>query len=366
MKTRNFEKERMMIMKEIYCAIYHGVVTKGTIGCKPNPHPNPFPSDGRGDQSGPVALETFNIQLPTLDSQSRVPSERAPYLLHSMLNVECSIFPIIALLDFWRTPAKVRASLLGVFLFCILHFAFCISSRGQTEPNPIRLLCDIYNRANTIDLNTGQPAQFYRGDDIEIDIGVGTNGALYTNTIVNYSNIVCSVFRAQNDTNSPMMQAVAYATNFNTGLTAAQWTNNAAPFYHAAFLFTGTQTAIPLSGNSSASYWLRIDALTTNNPTRTLTLEDGPITVFDGPISSLAPPIATGQSYLTVSNSLGTLLTPTNFFAANSNLLNQAIPPSTFSGVALTNYANALSQNNTNFTQGLGTNITNFFQWGAV
>lgn len=110
---------------------------------------------------------------------------------------------------------------------------------AQTEPDPMRLLCDLYNRGNTIDLNTGQPAQFYRGDDIEIDIGIGTNGALYTNTIVNYSNIACSVFRGQNDTNPPMMQAVVYATNFNTGLTAAEWTNNTAPFYHAAFLFRG-------------------------------------------------------------------------------------------------------------------------------
>ena len=48
------------------------------------------------------------------------------------------------------------------------------------SPLPIRLFCDLAARNNVIDLNTSQGAMFYRGDDIEIDIGIGQSGALLT------------------------------------------------------------------------------------------------------------------------------------------------------------------------------------------
>ena len=47
-------------------------------------------------------------------------------------------------------------------------------------PLPIRLFCDLAAPANLLDLNRGQPPFFYRGDDVEIDIGIGENGALLT------------------------------------------------------------------------------------------------------------------------------------------------------------------------------------------
>ena len=45
-------------------------------------------------------------------------------------------------------------------------------------PLPIRLFCDLAFPSNLNDLNrNSQPPSFYRGDDVEIDIGLGENGS---------------------------------------------------------------------------------------------------------------------------------------------------------------------------------------------
>lgn len=130
---------------------------------------------------------------------------------------------------------------------------------------------------------------FYRGDDIEIDIGIGQSGALLT-SLGNVASVTCQVFQNETDTSAPMMSATVPASAMNFGLTQAQWSNNTAPYCHAAFVFPNSQTAISLGGQSSVNYWLRILAQTTDVPARLITLLDGPITVKDGPISSLSAP----------------------------------------------------------------------------
>jgi hypothetical protein len=159
------------------------------------------------------------------------------------------------------------------------------------SPLPIRLFCDLVARANVIDLNTSQGALFYRGDDIEIDIGLGQNGALLTG-LGNIASVSCQLFQSETDSNAPAMSATGAATGMNLGLTQAEWTNNTAPYYHAAFIFPNSQTAVPLNGQASVNYWLRITAQTTDSPAKIVTLLDGPITVKDGPISTVSAPAA--------------------------------------------------------------------------
>ena len=154
-------------------------------------------------------------------------------------------------------------------------------------PLPIRLFCDLAARnAGLVDLNTGQAPLFYRGDDVEIDIGIGEGGALLAPALSNITSATCQVFAKQNDTNAPMMSCTVPAAGMNLTLTAAQWTGDTAPFQHAAFIFPNAQTAIPLGGNASANYWLRITLLTADATPKVLTLLDGPITVLDGPVSA--------------------------------------------------------------------------------
>ena len=40
---------------------------------------------------------------------------------------------------------------------------------------------------------------FYRGDDIEIDIGIGQNGALLT-SLGNVASVTCQLFQSETDT----------------------------------------------------------------------------------------------------------------------------------------------------------------------
>jgi hypothetical protein len=169
-------------------------------------------------------------------------------------------------------------------------------------PLPIRLFCDLASPGNLNDLNrNNQPPSFYRGDDIEIDIGLGENGSLLT-SVSNVASVTGQLFAAENDTNAPMMSSTT--STINTGLTQTQWTNNTTPFYHAAFLFPNSQTAVGLNGQASVNYWLRITAQTTDSPPKTITLLNGPITVKDGPISTASVPPLAAFRFFTVAGQI--------------------------------------------------------------
>ena len=157
------------------------------------------------------------------------------------------------------------------------------------SPLPIRLFCDLAARNNVIDLNTSQGAMFYRGDDVEIDIGIGQSGALLTSP-GNIASVTCQIFQSETDANPPMMSGTVPAASMNLGLTQSQWSNNTSPFCHAAFVFPNSQTAISLNGQATVNYWLRLLAQTTDTPAKIITLLDGPITVKDGPISTVSAP----------------------------------------------------------------------------
>ncbi len=152
---------------------------------------------------------------------------------------------------------------------------------------PIRLFCDLAARNEpVIDLNTGQAALFYRGDDVEIDVGIGESGALLAPTLSNITSVTCQVFAGgQADVNAPVMACTVLAAAMNLTLTAAQWTADTTPFCHAAFIFPSAQTAVSLNGQASAAMWLRITLLTADTTPKQITLLDSPVTVLDGPIS---------------------------------------------------------------------------------
>jgi hypothetical protein len=168
-------------------------------------------------------------------------------------------------------------------------------------PLAIRLLCDLANRAaQPIDINTNQPQIFFRGDDVEIDIGIGMDGILLAPSLTNITSATCQVFEAENDSNAPQMSCTVAAAGMNLGLTAAEWTGDTSPFYHAAFLFPNAQTTINLNGQASANYWLRIFLTTADSPAKQITLAEGNITIKDGPVSGAAAVTAGNVRFWTV------------------------------------------------------------------
>ena len=173
-------------------------------------------------------------------------------------------------------------------------------------PLPIRLFCDLAAPTQLNDLNRGsQQPTFYRGDDIEIDIGLGQSGALLTSLASGGAGGVASVtlqlFASENDTGAPMISCAVLASSMNLSLTQANWTAGGSANSHAAFVIPNSQTAISLGGASSVNYWLRVTAQTTDSTPKTITFLDGPITVRDGPISTAsAPPLAAFRIYTVV------------------------------------------------------------------
>src|ERR1700677_4201972 len=112
------------------------------------------------------------------------------------------------------------------------------------SPLPIRLFCDVATPSNLLDLNRSQPPQFYRGDDIEIDIGLGENGnlliGLASSGAGGIASVTAQLFAAENDTNNPMLSATVLGSAMNLALTQTEWNNDTTPFYHAAFVIPGS------------------------------------------------------------------------------------------------------------------------------
>src|SRR5271169_5372333 len=95
-------------------------------------------------------------------------------------------------------------------------------------PFPIRLFCDLAAPNSLFDINRGAAPFFYRGDDIEIDIGIGQNGALLAPTIGSsgaggIASVTAQVFASENDTGSPMMSGTVAAASMNLALTQGNW-----------------------------------------------------------------------------------------------------------------------------------------------
>jgi hypothetical protein len=176
-------------------------------------------------------------------------------------------------------------------------------------PYPIRLFCDIATPNNLFDLNRSQAPYFYRGDDIELDIGIGANGALLAPTLPSsgaggIASVTAQLFAAENDTNSPMMSATVLAGAMNLTLTQTNWNAGGSANSHAQILFPNSQTGVNLNGQASVNYWLRITALTTDTAPKLITLLNGPITVKDGPDTQLSAPPLAGARFFTVSGQL--------------------------------------------------------------
>jgi len=160
-------------------------------------------------------------------------------------------------------------------------------------PLPIRLFCDIAVKTIGLDLNANAAPFFVRGDDIEIDIGIGQSGLLLTPLNVaggagSWASVTAQLFQSENDTNAPMMACTVLAAAINGTLTQSQWTNQGAPYNHAAFIFPAAQTAINLLGAPQQPYWLRIFATSGDGTAKEVTLLEGVITVKDGPISAVS------------------------------------------------------------------------------
>jgi hypothetical protein len=207
-----------------------------------------------------------------------------------------------------------------------------LTSFGQSLNNgtPIRISGDSSARyvPAEVDSNTMQTVQFVRGDFVTFEVGLFDRGIFRSNTIAQFTNVTLQLFTEQNSTNAPLMaESITNGTaNWNTNCQLANWTNGdtvASTNWNAQFIFSNAQTSFTLNSQASQLYWLRIFATTTNAVPRVVTYLESPITVWDGPISP--DYIAPGWPLGIYVNLLGQLLSPTNFFVVNSNLMNKSV-----------------------------------------
>ena len=240
-----------------------------------------------------------------------------------------------------RIMSRGAGVLTGLAFFLCVGFGALAQSIPPSVA-PILLNLDRSQRTTApLDQNTLQTPTFYIGDDVALQINLLAGGLLIpTNQITAYTNLTVMVFLSQNDTNAPQMSNSVISSNvwtastpttnsfYFTNLTASAFTNGAATFPtngQIMLYWPGSLTQLNLNGQSSAYFWMRCYATGTNGATTTF--GEGPIQALNAPITALSPPLSLGNVYLGVSNTTFAL-TPTdsNFFAANSNLLNASVP----------------------------------------
>ena len=280
--------------------------------------------------------------------------------------------------------ASPRCPLFALCALCALLFSF--TARAQ-QVTPIRILADSAVRQQFAGAQPdGSPILFTIGDTVEFDIGLEVAGT-YMQDFTNQAQFVLLLTDSQTDSsNSPFM--VQTLTNFNSGCTnwadffpaintncsGTAWSNS--PWsslsalgyptnFSLRFIFPTNQTAIYLAGQASQSYWLRLYSLSTNLPTpRVVTWFEGLCSVQNGPVIQLPAP-GPNQYALPVDPFNSLVSSDSNFFVANSNLLNQSVNNSHGTGGGggggWPNIDSTLATNTGNLSAApMGLNDTNF------
>ena len=138
------------------------------------------------------------------------------------------------------------------------------------------------------DILRGGAIELYQGNDASFEVALFDDGAFQE--VSNIASLTFTVKSFSGDPPESTDPALMSKTihNLDNSATNQGWVNHSEE--HAAFIFTQTETSIPI-GN----HWLAISALTTDSPTRSLTLGVGTLTVSqDGVgLAALTSPIST-------------------------------------------------------------------------
>jgi hypothetical protein len=142
----------------------------------------------------------------------------------------------------------------------------------------IRIAADAANFNSPLDVNSRATPQFWRGNDIEFDIGVFFNGTL--ESVANIASLTVEIRvpgpagGAPDPSSTPLMSATVTSGSLDNTVTQDTWNDGSKQ--HAVVAFTAAQSNI-----AAGPQWLSLWVVTTDNPGRVITLAAGPVRVLE-------------------------------------------------------------------------------------
>lgn len=141
----------------------------------------------------------------------------------------------------------------------------------------LRFALDLRSRDAFTDLLTGRSPVIWRAADLQFELGLFDDAALYDLTDVDQITIEV---KAADDLQGPaLLRVTADYADLNRSLTMEDWT--AGTDAHATIPATATDTALDLDQQPSKAFHLVVSALTTDDPAKTLILGTSVLTVTE-------------------------------------------------------------------------------------
>ncbi|MGF1450260.1 MAG: hypothetical protein ACFB20_12705 [Opitutales bacterium] len=166
--------------------------------------------------------------------------------------------------------------------------------------NRIRVAADAALFTAPLDQRTAATPAFWRGNDLEFEIAVFSNRILQS--VANLSSLTVEIRARASDggppepSTPPLMTATIEASALDDSLSAQSWDDGTGA--HARVNFTAPQSNVV-----AGDHWLLVQALTTDNPARRLTLTAGPIRVLEDGGGLVTEPPEAGQPFFNATES---------------------------------------------------------------
>lgn len=159
----------------------------------------------------------------------------------------------------------------------------------------IRLKVQTSSSNALIDGLTGSAPYFWRGDDVQFELGLFFGDTLLD--VSQYATITLDVKTSANKTGAALMSKTITTENVDNTLTNETWLDGTQQ--HIVLSFSNTETALNLGGSDGVSYWFVVYGTTNDSPTRKVVLGAGMVTCMEGGNTGgvSAPP--DGQYYIT-------------------------------------------------------------------
>jgi hypothetical protein len=161
--------------------------------------------------------------------------------------------------------------------------------------NRVRLKIDVSTTKDILDVATSQPPVIWRGTDVQFELGIFWKE--YLQKINNFSSITIDI-KDPEDLEGPALSSKTLAGSYiNSFLSDHEWDNYVSE--HALVVFNSSETNIDLQNDREKSFILVVSAITTDIPSRCITLGKTTLRILeDGvPCSAFTPPV--GPDYYT-------------------------------------------------------------------
>lgn len=140
----------------------------------------------------------------------------------------------------------------------------------------VRIAANVASFDNPIDILRNNYPQFWRGNDVQFEIGVFDNATLLS--VANISSVTLDVRKLTNDGKAPAVEVEPLmsktTTTFDDTTTSTTWSDGTKQ--HAVLTFTGHESAL-----DAGDYWISVWAETNTSPKKVITLSAGIVRVLE-------------------------------------------------------------------------------------